>query len=357
MVEDILFVTDIDKKLSGGVKQLLYNILGLTSRGYKVYLACRRESKLLDMARDSVEDVFYLEFENYRLDGKKLAEYIGLKQIDVVHTFHNKGHKVGLWAKIQQLGRFKLFVNRGVSFTPTNIFYYPHPKIDGFICNSKDVANKLGRIFIPKKKRNVIYNAFEMEVGDFHSSTLCNFNENDGNKTRLVTICNEAKWKGFDLTLKSLSKLTSDFRFYVIGMDEIAKFRQLVAPHLEKNMEVLGRRTDIIPLLSKMDIFVYTPRAGDSCPNVILEAMYGGLPVVATKVGGIPELIVDGEGGFVAKNIKDIIDNLELLIKNERLRKSMGEYNKKRVSFFSLERKIDSLIKVYNGETVWEDIE
>lgn len=353
-MKNILFVTDSDKQLSGGLKQLYFNVIGLKKKGYNIFLACKKTSGIFEIIKNQIDGYIFLEFKDVRKDGKILLDFGKDKGVEVVHTFHNKGHKTGVWSKMPG-GKFKLFVNRGVNFIPTNLFYYPNPKIDGFICNSRDVADKMRYILVSEKKRNVIYNAFSPSLDGFHEDTIkCDLPEKRG--VKVVSVTSGAKWKGFDITLKALGSIKEEFSFYCVGVDDYLGFEKYITGDLNEKIVRLGRRRDVIPVLSMMDIFIYTPRSGDSCPNVILEAMYAGLPVIATDVGGIPELIENEKGGFIVNNIEKISAKLSVLIKNPELRQKMGDFNRERIKFFNLDRKIENLLKVYNGEHIVEKI-
>jgi glycosyltransferase involved in cell wall biosynthesis len=59
-----------------------------------------------------------------------------------------------------------------------------------------------------------------------------------------------------------------------------------------------GHRTDVDELLAGADVFVH-PSLEDAFPTVLLEAMAAGLPVVASNVGGIPEIVIDGVTGIL----------------------------------------------------------
>ncbi|AEI13950.1 glycosyl transferase group 1 [Flexistipes sinusarabici DSM 4947] len=352
---NILFITDSYKQLSGGLKQLYLNAIGLLEKKYQIYLAAKNDAGIVTLLQKHISGFLPLDFSDYKSDGRQLAKFIKNNQIDIVHTFHNKGHKVGVWAK-KYNSEFKLFVNRGVDFVPTNLFYYLNPKIDGYICNSHSVANKLKRILIPAKKINVLYNAFTIE-GEFHENSKNN-NIIKSDKLKICTIASGAKWKGFDYTLKSINEVNCDFDFYVLGVDKKNEYMQLQSSDAAKKTHWLGRRKDIIPILSKMDLFIYTPVSGDSCPNVILEAMFAGLPVISTNVGGIPELVKHEKGGMIVKkkDYKCAARNIELILKDDQKRKNMRDFNKGQIGKYSLERKISGLLKIYKGENIKETI-
>lgn len=75
-----------------------------------------------------------------------------------------------------------------------------------------------------------------------------------------------------------------------------------------------------------MDIFVL-PSYMEGLPMSILEAMGKGIPVISTNIGGIPEIVLQGQNGFIVEpgDIKGLAERLELLICNEKLRLSMGK--------------------------------
>ena len=89
---------------------------------------------------------------------------------------------------------------------------------------------------------------------------------------------------------------------------------------------------DTPPLYRDADIVVLTSDC-EGTPNVVLEAMASGLPVVATAVGGVPEVVVEDETGFLCPASSEdlLVDRLLRLIHDESLRKAMGERGREHV--------------------------
>lgn len=90
-------------------------------------------------------------------------------------------------------------------------------------------------------------------------------------------------------------------------------------------IELYGSIEDSAPVYRKADVFVMTSEY-EGTPNVLLEAMASGLPVVAPKVGGVPEIIRDGQNGFLVKSDDEegFCAALERLVNDPQLRLSLG---------------------------------
>ncbi len=106
----------------------------------------------------------------------------------------------------------------------------------------------------------------------------------------------------------------------------------LAAANLADSVWVPGERGDIPAILRAMDIFVL-PSAAEGISNTILEAMASGLPVIATDVGGNPELVADGETGRLvpARDVASLSSILNELALDEQRRRRFGEAALKRI--------------------------
>ncbi len=107
-------------------------------------------------------------------------------------------------------------------------------------------------------------------------------------------------------------------------------------------VQFLPGRADLRPLLEQASLFALSSRH-EAFPNVVLEAMAMGLPVVATKVGGLPELVIPGETGWLAPagNAPALAAAMSQLLGDPKTRQAMGRAGRERVEQnFSLEAMI-----------------
>ena len=119
--------------------------------------------------------------------------------------------------------------------------------------------------------------------------------------------------------------------------DEIKNIILNIVNKYPEHIKYLGQITDIGKkfsiLINETDIFVFPswyPVEGQ--PLVIIEAMQCGLPIISTKnCGAIEETVIDGYNGILVekKNVKQLVNAIEVLIKDEQLRKRMGENSRK----------------------------
>lgn len=119
---------------------------------------------------------------------------------------------------------------------------------------------------------------------------------------------------------------------------------------LSEVIGLAGDRSDVADLLRTMDIFVL-PSLAEGISNTILEAMASGVPVVATDVGGTPELIENRVTGLLVPNNNhtELAKAIRMLIDHPEMRKEMGANGRKRVEKqFSWDRAVDEYLVVYD---------
>jgi sugar transferase (PEP-CTERM/EpsH1 system associated) len=132
---------------------------------------------------------------------------------------------------------------------------------------------------------------------------------------------------------------------------ELERNQQLVrdSPSLAERVTLIGSSDEVPELLNTMDAFAL-PSISEGMSNTLLEAMASGLPVVATNVGGNPEIIADGLSGwlFQPRDAETLASRLVLLASQDSLRSRYGIAARERVmSSFSLKRMLDDYSQLY----------
>jgi glycosyltransferase involved in cell wall biosynthesis len=216
------------------------------------------------------------------------------------------------------------------------------------ICLSHLLVNDISRVF--KGKIYVVPNGIiKME----------NYIKDKSNTIRLLFLSNLFTSKGiiiFINVLKQLSFLNIKFEAYVVGQEgdiSVDKLNGMISCNeLINNVYYLGPKygDEKIKILSKTDILIY-PTLEDALPLVILEAMQLGIPIIASRVGAIPEIIDNNITGFlVDSNSHDqIVEKVILLISDSLLRQKMGKAaNEKYKEKYTLKKFEQNMLNVIN---------
>jgi sugar transferase (PEP-CTERM/EpsH1 system associated) len=119
---------------------------------------------------------------------------------------------------------------------------------------------------------------------------------------------------------------------------------------IEENVEFLGARDDVPQLMQSLDIFAL-PSLGEGISNTILEAMATGLPVVATAVGGNPELVDEGNSGYLvpSADAESLAVALFHYIEQPDLIARHGKEGRRRIErYFSMDAMVNAYMEVYS---------
>lgn len=163
-----------------------------------------------------------------------------------------------------------------------------------------------------------------------------------------------AEVKGFGYLLSAMPELLArqpETRLCIAGdgplQDDLAA--QIERLGLGERVRLLGRRSDVERLLSAADVFCQ-PSLYEAFPLAVIEAMAMGLPVVSTRVGGIPELVLHEETGYLvpSRSPEALSEKLAALIAEPERRQRMGQAGRARaLSQFTLAQMTTSFENLY----------
>jgi glycosyltransferase involved in cell wall biosynthesis len=142
-----------------------------------------------------------------------------------------------------------------------------------------------------------------------------------------------------------------DARFVIAGEGELRPGleRQIKDRRLEKHVLLAGFRPDVLSLHKAFDVFAMSS-VTEGLGTSLLDAMACAKPIVATAVGGIPEVVVDGENGFLVppRDAEAMAGAIVRLLTDDGLRRRMGDAGLARVrNRFSAERMVQETLDVY----------
>ncbi|KAF1085934.1 Alpha-D-kanosaminyltransferase [Sporotomaculum syntrophicum] len=173
------------------------------------------------------------------------------------------------------------------------------------------------------------------------------------------TVANLRPEKGYDIMLGALSKIKSDLgdqldiTYLIVGDGALRKdlTKQIQKLGLADQVCLLGMVENVAEVLCKLDLFVL-PSYSEGLPNALLEAMMAGRCVIATKVGGVPEIIEDGYNGLLVEpgNPEELSQAIQKVILNSQLQKSMALRGRELVcKNYTLSHQAESTIKVWKA--------
>jgi glycosyltransferase involved in cell wall biosynthesis len=171
-----------------------------------------------------------------------------------------------------------------------------------------------------------------------------------GERTVVITnVGGPRREKGIPYLIEAATRVLGevpDSCFLVAGQGPLEKeLKEMAAARgISDRFRFLGLRQDIPDILAETDVFAF-PSVREAMPISVLEAMASGLPIVATSVGGIPEMVTAGENGYLVEpgNVDGLASALLRLVKDGDLRVRMGARSRQLI----IERKftIDSSVE------------
>lgn len=348
----------------GGLEKLVTDLAkNLVGDGIQVSVYClSNELTLLTTLTEANVQVFSIPKRkgvDFRLFGK-LRKLLVENKVDLVHT-----HNVGAWiyGGIAALlaGKKVIHTEHSNVFAHQNRLILSERVLSNFtsviIGDSKKVRDHL--VFqskLPESKIETVFNGIDTDIfrDDGTRSlrkTFKNIAEHDiviGTVARLAAVKNQETMLE---ALKILTKRMPNIKLLMIGDGPQKNALNAKATELNISDKVLflGEREDIPQLLNCLDIFILTSLS-EGLPLSVLEAMASCLPVISTRVGAIPEVVREGETGFLIepKCPEALADAIERLATNPELRIAMGKKGRQRViEEFSLKQMVDQYKKIY----------
>ncbi len=283
---------------------------------------------------------------------RRVAGILREREIDVIHTHNSSAHFFG--ALLSLFYRFPRVA------TSHATFFQPHWRLcDRIIAPSENTARYQHRVnLMPRGRIDVIPNFINVaRLRPERGREEIRQELGAGGQALVILSTGELiPRKNQELLLRALPALIAAGLTPLVllaGKQEQAYHRQLTAltdsAGLSRSVRFLGERRDIPDLLAAADCFCL-PSRHEILPIALLEAMATRLPIVATRVGGVAELVRDGIDGFVTPSgdAAALASALTSLGRDAGLRTRMGEAGSERIrSTYTPEACVPRILESY----------
>jgi glycosyltransferase involved in cell wall biosynthesis len=364
----LFFVID-SLKVGGAQNQLLQLVRSLDKQKYKI--AVCPVWPIMDFEKEfrntGVEIVrTHKRFSFDMTEVFRLAKSMRRFKPDVVHTWLFTG---SLWGRMASIfARVPVIISGERAVCPDEkkpAFILPVNRLlshwtDVIVANSGVGIQVLKSEGYNPDKLRLIYNGVDLRGFspanvNLYRSVIREKLGIDQNTFTLGSVGRLTEAKGYIMLLhvaKCLAEKGVDFKWLIIGTGEDQNKLEELASKLGicNYVSFLGQRFDIPQLLSTLDLFVLTS-FWEGMPNVVLEAMATGLPVIATAAAGTVEVVDDGYTGILTPigDMGLMTDNILKLFVDPHLRGNMGLSGRKRIEDeFSLENMVSRTTDLYH---------
>ncbi|MEQ9366445.1 MAG: glycosyltransferase [Leptospirales bacterium] len=362
------------KTWRGGERQVWFLAQGLKERGLTQWVVGRPGGELEERCR-AADVPFHgvaMRGEWDLLAVRRLRQFIREHRLNILHTHTSRAHGLGLMAAAGT-PECKLVVSRRVDFPASKNWLsrrkYLSSRIARYIAVSENVKRVLLADGVPAERIDIAYSGIDLTRFETLRGEAAAASEGNraalrsefglgASKPRPIVIGNVAALvdhKDQATLLDALAGISAtgapEFRCLIFGEGELRDQLESRARELDilnRRVFFAGFRDGIDDAYRLFDIFVMSSKE-EGLGTAVLDAMGFGLPVAATAGGGIPEMIVDGEGGYLSPvgDAAKLGRDLRTLIESPDLRERFGAYNRERVKRFSHQTTCEDTLKIY----------
>ncbi|TGN18994.1 glycosyltransferase [Leptospira idonii] len=353
----------------GGEQQLFYLVQGLNQDKINQLVVGQPNSPLAERCQEAGFPFYPLEMKGEwdRKAVKTIRTLCTEKNVKLIHTHTAHAHTLALFAKRNHLN-IPLVVSRRVDFKPKNSFFsrwkYGHSANDYYLPVSNRIKEVMMEAGISPEKLITVYSGIDLKrFGKTPSSDYLREEFSIPKKTVIIgNIAALVDHKDQETLIRSVAKMKTDhpFRLLIVGEGKLEKKLKALSKELNTDEKITftGYRKDIPALLALFDIFTLTSKE-EGLGTSILDAMASGLPIAATKGGGIGEMLHQAKGAFLSEvgDSDSIAKSLDTLVESETLRSQFGTFNKQSVKRFSCTATSDKTKLVYYsllGDSLYE---
>ncbi len=345
----VIIITSSSNR-SGGTRQAVYQAQGLSDRGHDVTLCLPHNSELWDLPEARSNPLWHAlpqTLAEHRADVESL--FPSPETPTIVHAFHNKAVKrVAWWGLFWRNRKLACVAHRGVIYRPGNPLPYLSPSMKAFIPNSEACARAISWC-CPKHKIHTVPNAIpDGRVTPSRPAEAVRAELDIPEQTlTYISVGNDNPAKGTEPLLRAFAESGLDACLVLIGSHRERWMPLCVELGIVEKVRLVGRSEEVSNYLQIADAFVFPSKDMDSAPNTLLEAIRMGLPVVATTVGGVPEIARDNGLLVAPGDVSALASAMRRMASDPVQRARWGESSSRQGRLYSVDARCAALEAIY----------
>ena len=297
----------------------------------------------------------------------RVAEVVESHGVEVIHSRSRVPAIVGYlaWRQVARKSSFRLGGRQRIPcfITTAHGYYADHPisRIMGWgrlvIANSESVARHMMDDFgVPSEKIRFIPRGVDLETHPWKAPRQ----EAPRGEWKVAAIGRVTPIKGLRDLIRAFAVVVKQLpraKLLIVGgaapkhQGHLAELKSWVSRlGLEERVEFTGHRADVPALLRELDLMVLPSTAKEAFGRVLIEAGAAGVPVVATRVGGIPEVVLDRKTGLLVPpaDPMELSQAILTLLKDRKMALEMSRENRRRVeTVYPMSRMVSQTLEAY----------
>ncbi|MEX2597305.1 MAG: glycosyltransferase family 4 protein [Salibacteraceae bacterium] len=350
------------KTWRGGEQQLIYLVEELQTLGVDQVVMCPFNSAVhkycLKNHRPHV--TYFKGFSANPMVAFKVSHVCRKEQIDLIHVHDSHAHNFAVLSAVLTNLDLPIIVSRRVDFRVhgggLSLFKYNHPNVKKVVCVSHAIKEIMTEFIEKPDKLAVVHSGIDLSKFDSIKTDARLRKELGVSKDckligNVAALAPHKDYFTFIETAKKLIDNGLNAHFLAIGEGPSRKEieQRISSEGMDNYITLTGFRTDVLNLLVELDVFLITSET-EGLGTSILDALALGVPVVATRAGGIVEVVENGFNGLTCevKNSDELSTAVLKLLKNDPLKESLILNGKEKIKQFDKRLTAEKTLAIYD---------
>lgn len=340
----------------GGEQQIAYLYEELEKLGVEQIILCARRSAMAAYCEGQG-----LNYQVARKRGSISLAYMHhirrlARSVDLIHIHDSHAHNNAVLAVSTGAVNKPMVLHRRVDFpvsnSPFSRYKYNHPAIKKIICVSNAIKEIMAPAIQQQEKLATVYSGVDLDRSFVNDGRLRQEYSIHIDTKLIGNVAALAPHKDYFTFLRTAAEFKGreGVHFFIIGEGHLSQEIEAEIGRLGLNDQVTmtGFRDDMEQVLPELDVMLVTSET-EGLGTSILDAFLAKVPVVATRAGGIPELIIDGETGLLApvKDHNELARQVQRLLDDNDLKSRIINQAEDRVAAFSKQNMASAVLHVY----------